>query len=96
MTKQTKLQIGEVTPKLIKEAIKKGERIIVFDGGEPIALISGAAAELGRHKDFFVHYPHDPSECFNTCWRHDPAALTATAEAEAAAAAGAEPVGAGN
>lgn len=71
MTNQRQIQIGELTPKLVKDALKKGERVIVFDGGEPIALITGAAGELGRHKDFFVHYPHDPAECFNTCWRHD-------------------------
>jgi antitoxin (DNA-binding transcriptional repressor) of toxin-antitoxin stability system len=69
--KQRQIQIAELTPKLVREALKKGERLVVFDAGEPIALISGAAAELQRHRDYFVHYPHDPSECFNTCWRHD-------------------------
>jgi antitoxin (DNA-binding transcriptional repressor) of toxin-antitoxin stability system len=92
--KQTKAQIGEVTPKLIQVAIKKGERLVVFDGGEPIALITGATAELGRHRDFFVHYPHDPSECFNTCWRHNGAAESEGAAPSAEAAPVAEPVGA--
>lgn len=82
-TKQTRLQIGEVTPKAIQAALKKGEQIVVFDGGDPIALISGAAAELGRHKDFFVHYPHDPAECFGTCWRHNGSAEAEQIPAEA-------------
>jgi antitoxin (DNA-binding transcriptional repressor) of toxin-antitoxin stability system len=68
---QRQIQIGEITPKLLRDALKKGERLVVFDGGDPVALITGAAGELGRHKDYFVHYPHDPAECFNTCWRHD-------------------------
>jgi len=88
MTNQRQIQISELTAKLVKESLKKGERIIVFDGGEPIALITGAAAELGRHKDLFVHYPHDAAECFNTCWRHDG---HAEAEAEQAAEAVPEP-----
>lgn len=86
---QRQLQISEITPELIKEAVRDGERLMVFDGGEPLALITGSAAELGRHKDFFVHYPHDPAECFNTCWRHDPAVqAAAAAEAEADALVG--------
>jgi antitoxin (DNA-binding transcriptional repressor) of toxin-antitoxin stability system len=75
---EAQVQISEVTPELIRAAIKRGDRLMVFDGGEPIALITGAAAELGRRRDFFVHYPHEASECFGTCWRHD-----GRAEAEA-------------
>lgn len=87
---ESQIQVSEVTPKLIRAAIKRGERLMVFDGGEPIALITGAAAELGRRRDFFVHYPHDPSECYGTCWRHDG---SAESEAAAAAAGGPVPVG---
>jgi len=68
---QRQIQINELTPKLVREALKKGDRIVVFDGGEPIALVTGAAGELQRHKDYFVHYPHPAAECFNTCWRHN-------------------------
>lgn len=91
-TKQSQIQIGEVTPKLIAAAIKKGERLIVFDKGEPIALITGAAAELGRHKDFFAHYPHDAAECFNTCWRHNGQADAEPAQADIETETAAEPV----
>ena len=82
---QRQIQIGELTPKLVRDALKKGERIIVFDGGEAVALITGAAAELGRHRDFFVHYPHDPADCFNSCWRHNGGTEEDTQEQQAPA-----------
>jgi len=65
------VQVSEITPDLVRDAIRDDERLIVFDGGDPIALITGSAAELGRRKDFFKHYPHEADECFGTCWRHD-------------------------
>lgn len=93
--KQRQIQMAEITPKLVREALKKGERIIVFEGGEPVALVSGASAELARHRDFFVHYPHDASECFGTCWRHDGAAEKDGAASPDAVAEELVPEGAG-
>lgn len=84
------VQVDEITPDLIREAVRGDERLIVFDGGEPIALITGSTAELGRRKDFFVHYPHEADECFGTCWRHD-----GHAEQEEEADAVGEPVAVG-
>lgn len=70
-TTHRQIQADEITPGLVRDAIRRDERLIVFDGGEPIALITGSSAELGRRRDFFTHYPHDAAECFGTCWRHD-------------------------
>lgn len=76
------VQADEITPDLVRDAIAHDERLIVFDGGEPIALVTGSTAELGRRRDFFVHYPHEADECFGTCWRHN-----GSAQAEEAATA---------
>ncbi len=65
------VQITELTPKALLALIKKGENVVLFDGGEPVAQLLVSAAELARRKDFFKFYPHDPTECFGTCWRHD-------------------------
>jgi antitoxin (DNA-binding transcriptional repressor) of toxin-antitoxin stability system len=62
----------------VREALRNGDDIVLCDAGEPLVRLVSVAAEQKARKDFFTHYPHDPAECFNSCWRHD-----GSAEAEA-------------
>lgn len=65
----------------VRQALRDGDDVVLCDDGEPLVRLVSVAAEMRRRKDYFTHYPHDPAECFGSCWRHDE-----SAEAEAAAA----------
>lgn len=65
------IQISGPTLKAVRDALRSGDDVVIFDGDVPLGRLVPIDAELKRRKDFFTHYPHDASECFNTCWRHD-------------------------
>lgn len=78
----------------IRKAVGDGEEFVLFDGDVPLHRCVPVAKALEKSAAFFVHQPHDPSECLNTCWRHDPkvqaeAAAQTEAEADADALVGA-------
>lgn len=93
------MQATGLSVKALRAALEDGDDVVLYDGDEPLGRLVSIAAEIKRRGEFFVHYPHDPAECANTCWRHDPAvqaaaAAEAEAEAEAAAMAARQLVGA--
>lgn len=67
-----------LTLAVVREALRNGDELVLCDDGEPLVKLMSVAAEQKARKDFFTYYPHDPAECFNSCWRHD-----GSAEAEA-------------
>lgn len=85
-----RIQIQAITPKVLREALKSSDGdIVIVDGEEPLLRLVSVAAEIRRRGDFFVQYPHDPAECFGTCWRHNGAAeADAPADAKEPALAG--------
>lgn len=83
MTTVKQMQVSEANAKTLRAAVKEGENVQLFDGGEPVAQLVISAAELKRRGDFLRLFPHDPADCFGTCWRHDGKAA-AEAENEAA------------
>lgn len=85
-----RIQIQSITPKNLRDALKSGDSdIVIVDGEEPLLRLVPVAAEIRRRGDFFVQYPHDPAECFGTCWRHNgPAEPEPAADAKEPALAG--------
>jgi antitoxin (DNA-binding transcriptional repressor) of toxin-antitoxin stability system len=67
-----------LTLAVVREALRNGDELVLCDDGEPLVKLMSVAAEQKARKDFFTYYPHDPAECFNSCWRHN-----GSAEAEA-------------
>lgn len=81
------LQLEELDAKAVRAALKSGEETVIVDGDRPLVKLVSVAAEMQARAAFFKHYPHDPGECFNTCWRHDGSAERELADAEPAPAA---------
>ena len=76
----------------LRKAVKDDEEFVLFDGEEPLFQCVPVARVLEKAKHYLTHFPHEPAECLNTCWRHDP---KVQAEAEAEALAEAEEDGGG-
>jgi hypothetical protein len=67
-----RLQLASLNAKAVRDALKgKDGDVVIFDGDEPLVRLVSVAAEMQRRHDYLTHYPHDPNECFYTCWRHN-------------------------
>ena len=77
------MQAAQLTVKALRGALDGGDDVVLYDGEQPLGRVVSIAAEIKRRGEFFAHYPHDPAECANTCWRHDPAIQAAAQEADA-------------
>ncbi len=69
------VQVAALTRKMVESAARDGEPIVVFDGDTPLSRITPMAGEMQANAPYFTHFPHDPSACFYTCWRHPRPAL---------------------
>lgn len=54
----------------LRKAVKDGEEFVLFDGDEPLYVATPVGQALEKSKNHVLYYPHDPSECLYTCWRH--------------------------
>ena len=63
-------QAADVDRPLILAAARDAGTVVIYDNGEPVARIVPVSAGLADQHQFFVHYPHDVSECLHSCWRH--------------------------
>jgi hypothetical protein len=86
------VQLSSVTPKSIRDALKSGDDVVLFDGDTPLVRLVSIAAEMKQRQDYFKFYPHPATECFGTCWRHDGHEITAADAATAPAEAELVPV----
>lgn len=71
MTRPLKpVQADKVTAAVIRRAAADAAEVVIYDGDEPVARLVPVSIELAAKEAYFVHHPHDPSECLYTCWRH--------------------------
>ncbi len=53
------------------EVLSREETTLLTMDERPFATVLPIAVEIDKKEKYLLHFSHDPTECYYTCWRHD-------------------------